>query len=131
MDTNNVNTHSGGPNNPIGKWLIKRKLRRLKLDAAQEEKVDTLFAIASSAHKDHVIVKSEVQDRFTEMMVENGYDREKAVEIMHSAADQYADRAIDITDVFADLYKTLAPWQQQQVLAMWKKRRHCRSHRCY
>lgn len=125
------NIHSGRACNPIGKWLINRKLRKLKLDASQKEMVDTLFAIASSARKDHAIARSKVQERFTTMMAEEGYDREKAAELIRTAADQHADRATDIADAFGDLYETLEPWQQQQVLAMWQKRRHCRSHRCH
>ena len=131
MNTNNVNTHSGRTCNSFGKWLINRKLRKLKLDDAQKEKVDALFTIASSARKDHAATKSEVQDRFTTMMTEQGYDREKAVELIRSTADQHADRATDLADAFADLYETLEPWQQQKVLEMWQKRRHCRSHRCH
>lgn len=131
MNTNKDNTHSGRTCNSFGKWLINRKLRKLKLDDAQKEKVDTLFTIASSARKDHAVTKSEVQDRFTTMMTEQGYDREKAVELIHSAADQHADRATDLADAFAELYETLEPWQQQKVLEMWQKRRHCRSHRCH
>ena len=131
MNTNNINTHSGRKCNPIGKWLINRKLRKLKLDDAQKEKVDALFAIARSARKDHAVVKNEVQERLTTMMAEEGYDREKTAELIRNAADQHADLATDITDAFADLYQTLEPWQQQKVLAMWQKRRHCRSHRCH
>ena len=131
MNTNNVNTQGGRTCNSFGKWLINRKLRKLKLDDAQKEKVDALFAIARSARKDHAVVKSEIQDRFTTMMADQGYDREKTVELIRSAADQHADRATDIADAFADLYQTLEPWQQQKVLAMWQKRRHCRSRRCH
>jgi len=131
MNMNNVNTDNGKACNSIGKWLINRKLRKLKLDDAQKEKVDALFTIANSARKDHAVAKNEVQDRFTTMMTEQGYDREKALELIRSAADQHADRATDIADAFADLYETLEPWQQQKVLEMWQKRRHCRSHRCH
>ena len=131
MNTNNVNTDGGRTCNSIGKWLINRKLRKLKLDDTQKEKVDALFDIASSARKDHAIVKSEVQEDFTTMMADEGYDREKAVELIRSAADQHADRATELADAFADLYETLEPWQQQKVLAMWQKRRQCRSHRCH
>ena len=131
MSTNNVNTDGGRTCNSIGKWLINRKLKKLKLDEAKKEKVDSLFDIASSARRDHAIAKNEVQEGFTAMMAEQGYDREKAVELIRSAADQHAERATDFADAFADLYETLEPWQQQKVLAMWQKRRHCRSHRCH
>ena len=131
MNTNNINTDSGKTCNSIGKWLINRKLKKLKLDEAQKEKVDSLFDIASSARRDHAIAKNEVQEGFTAMMAEQGYDREKAVELIRSAADQHADRATELADAFADLYETLEPWQQQKVLAMWQKRRHCCSHRCH
>jgi Spy/CpxP family protein refolding chaperone len=131
MNMNNLNTHSGKACHPIGKWLINRKLRKLKLDATQKEKVDALFAIASSARKDQAIEKSEVQEHFTTMMAEDGYDREKTAELIRNVADLHADRATDIANAFADLYEGLEPWQQQQVLAMWQKRRHCRSHRCH
>ena len=131
MSTNNVNTDGGRTCNSIGKWLINRKLKKLKLDEAQKEKVDSLFDIASSARRDHAIAKNEVQEGFTAMMAEQGYDREKAVELIRSAADQHAERATDVADAFADLYETLEPWQKQKVLAMWQKRMHCRSHRCH
>jgi len=131
MNTNNVITDGGRTCNSIGKWLINRKLRKLKLDEAQKEKVDALFDIASSARRDHVIAKNEVEEGFTTMMAEQGYDREKAVELIRTAADQHAVRATDLADAFANLYETLEPWQQQKVLAMWQKRRHCRPHRCH
>jgi Spy/CpxP family protein refolding chaperone len=131
MNMNSFNTHSDSACNPIGKWLINRKLRKLKLDASQKEKLDALFAIASSARKDHAIVKSEAQERFTTMMTDEGYDVEKAAELIRTAADQHADGATDIAEAFADLYQALEPWQQQQVLAMWQKRGHCRSRRCH
>ena len=131
MSTNNVNTDGGKTCNSIGKWLINRKLKKLKLDEAQKGKVDTFFDIASSARRDHAIAKNEVQEGLTAMMAEQGYDREKAVELIRSAADQHTERATDLADAFADLYETLEPWQQRKVLAMWQKRRHCRSHRCH
>ena len=131
MSTNNVNTDGGRTCHSIGKWLINRKLKKLKLDDAQKEKVDALFEIARSARKDHADVKNEVQHGLTTMMADQGYDREKAVELIRSAADQHADRATDIADAFADMYETLEPWQQQKVLAMWQKRGRCRSHRCH
>lgn len=131
MSTNKVNTDGGRTCNSIGKWLINRKLKKLKLDEAQKEKLDTLFDLASLARRDHVIAKNEVEEGFTSMMAEQGYDREKAMELIRSAADQHAVRATDLADAFADLYETLEPWQQQKVLAMWQKRRYCRSHLCH
>ena len=131
MNMNNFSTHGGRACNPIGKWLLNRKLRKLRLDAMQKEKVDALFAIASAAHGDLAIVKSELEERFTMMMAEDGYDRERAAELIRSVAEQHAERATGIANAFADLYEALEPWQQQQVLAMWRKRGHCRSQRCH
>jgi len=131
MNMNSFNSHCGRARNSIGKWLIDRKLRKLKLDDTQKEKLDALFATAGSAIKNHKIVKSEVQDRFTAMMAEGGLDRDKAAELIRTAADQHVDHATEIAEAFGDLYETLEPWQQQQVQAMWQKRRHCLSHRCH
>ncbi|MGB5766640.1 MAG: hypothetical protein WBM38_07895, partial [Arenicellales bacterium] len=60
---NSIHTHYGRKQNPIAKWLINRKLRKLKLDDVQKEKLDALFDVASSAYKDHKIEKNEVQEQ--------------------------------------------------------------------
>ena len=131
MNMNSFNSHCGTKRNSIAKWLINRRLRKLKLDDKQKEKLDALFATTGSAIKDHRIVKNEVQEHFTAMMAEDGFDRDKAAELIRAAADQHVDRATEIAEAFGDLYETLEPWQQQKVLAMWQKRRHCLSHRCH
>ena len=131
MNTNNINTHSGRKCNPIGKWLINRKLRKLKLDDTQKEQLETVLEIASSARNDRRFFKTEMQDHLPEMMTEEGFDRDRAVELITTATARQADRAAEIVQAFADLYETLEPWQQQQALAMMQKRRHCRSHRCH
>ncbi len=131
MNMNSFNSHCGKKRNSIAKWLINRKLRKLKLDDQQKEKLDTLFATAGSAIKNHKIVKNEVQERFAEMMVADGFDHDKATELIRTAADQHVDHATEIAEAFGDLYAILEPWQQQKVLAMWQKRRRCASHRCH
>jgi|GEM_PF-1558545 len=129
MNMNSINSHCGKKRNSIAKWLIHRRLRKLKLDEQQKEKLDALFATAGSAIKNHKIVKNGVQESFTAMMAEGELDRDKAAELIRTAADQHVDHATEIAEAFGDLYETLEPWQQQQVQAMWQKRRHCLSHR--
>ena len=128
---NSIHPHYGRKQNPIAKWLINRKLRKLKLDDVQKEKLDALFDVASSAYKDHKIEKNEVQEQMTTMLAADGFDRDRTAELIRASADRHADHATEIADAFGDLYETLDPSQQEQVLAMLQKRRHCYSHRCH
>ena len=131
MNINSYNSHFGKACTPVGKWLINRKLRKLKLNDAQKEQLDTVLEIASSAHQEHQLFNTELQQRFTTMMTEDRYDRKKAEELIRKATNQHAEHAAEVAGAFADLYEILAPGQQQQVLAMWQKSRRCRSHRCH
>ena len=131
MNTNNHDQHYCRARNPIGKWLINRKLRKLKLDDAQKDQLESVFELASSARKDRHMFKNEIQHRLSEMMTAEGFDRDRAVELIRTTSTQQADRAAEVVQAFGDLYETLNPWQQQQALDMMQKHRRCRSHRCH
>ena len=42
---NTTQSQCGRTRSRIGKWLINRKLRKLQLDAAQEQQLETVFAL--------------------------------------------------------------------------------------
>jgi len=126
-----IHTHYSRKQNPIAKWLINRKLRKLKLDDVQKEKLDALFDVTSSAYKDHKIEKNEVQEQMTTMLAAEGFDRDRTAELIRASADRHADHATEIAGAFGDLYEALDPSQQEQVLAMLQKRVHSCSHRCH
>lgn len=131
MNTSNLNARCCSIRSPIRKWLIGRKLRKLKLDDSQIAKLDSLFASASSASKNHDNAKYGVQKSISVMLAEEGFNRKKAVELIHTAAEQHVEHATEIVEAFGEFYQGLEPWQQKQVQAMWQKRRHCTSRRCH
>ena len=91
MNTNKHDPHYCRARNPIGRWLINRKLRKLKLGDAQQEQLETVFELASSARNDRQMFNKEIQDRLSEMMTEDGFDRDRAVELIRRAAARHAD----------------------------------------
>jgi Spy/CpxP family protein refolding chaperone len=131
MNTGNLNSHCCSKRSPIRKWLIGRRLRKLKLDNSQIEKLDELFANARSASNGHVIANSELQQHISAIMAEDGFNREKAVELVRTIADQYAERATEIVEAFGEFYQGLEPWQREQIRGMWQKRRHCAARCCH
>jgi len=80
MNMSNLNSRCCNQCSPIRKWLIERKLRKLKLDDNQREKLDTLIDSASLANKDHINAKNEVQESITAMITEDGFNLDSAVD---------------------------------------------------
>lgn len=131
MNTNKQNARSCGQYSPLRKWLIGRKLRKLKLDDSQIEKLDALFANARPVRNNHPIANDRVQEYIIEIMAEKAFNREKAAELIRTASDQDANRAIATVEAYGEFYLGLESWQQEQVQRMWKKRRHCASRCCH
>ena len=131
MNTTDSNTHCCRKRRPLRQWLIGRKLRKMKLDDDQAEKLDALFASARTADKESGIGKNELRAYIGEMITDQAFDPERAAERINSAAQQHAERMSNIAVAFGEFYQGLEPWQQQQLQALWHKRRHCVSRCCH
>ena len=125
---NTTHTRCGRTRSRFGKWLIYRKLRKLELNESQQQQLDTVFDIADSAYQDRRMSRHAVQQHISDVMTAEGFDRDKAIDLIRSASEQQAARAEEVVQAFGDLYDTLSPEQQEQALAMWEKRRHCCRH---
>ena len=131
MNTTQLRSRYCSERGSIRKWLIGRKLRKLKLDNSQIDKLDELFAGLRSATEASFVANIELQQHITELLTEDGFDHDKATNLIHSVADQYTERATEIALRFGEFYQELEPWQQQQVRAMWQKHRCCASRCCH
>ena len=130
MNTTDSNTRCCRKRSPLRQWLIGRRLRKMKLDDGQVEKLDELFASARTADKESGIGKNELRACISAMITDQAFDREKAAEHINSAVQKRAERMTDIAVAFGEFYQGLEPWQQQQLQALWRKRGHCGSRCC-
>jgi Spy/CpxP family protein refolding chaperone len=125
---NTTHTRCGRTRSRFGKWLINHKLRKLQLDDRQKQQLDTVFNIAHSAHRDKRMTRCAMQQRISDVMTEQGFDRDRAIDLIRTTSEQEAERAEEVVQAFGYLYDTLTPQQQEQALAMWEKRHRCCRH---
>lgn len=131
MNTTHLRSRYCSEHGLIRKWLIGRKLRKLKLDNSQIDKLDELFAGLRSTTEACFVANIELQQHITELLTEDGFNHDKAANLIHSVADQHTERATEIAVRFGEFYQGLESWQQQQLRAMWQKRRRCASRCCH
>jgi Spy/CpxP family protein refolding chaperone len=113
---------------PLHRWLIERRLRKLKLDNNQAEKLDILYTCTTSVdNKPHSVI----QECITAMMADDSFNREQVQDLIRTATDQQAERATAMVAAFGEFYEQLEPWQQQQLRDMRHKRRYCWSRHCH
>ena len=122
---NTKHTRCGRTRSRFGKWLINRKL---ELNDTQKQQLDTVFDIAHSAYEDKRSSRHAMHQQISEVMTAQGFDRDRAIDLIRTTREQEASRAEEVVQAFGDLYDTLTPKQQEQAQAMWDKRGHCFRH---
>ena len=125
---NTTHTRCGRTRSRVGKWLINRKLRKLELNEVQKQQLDTVFDIAHSAYEDKRSSRHAMHQQISEVTTAQGFDRDRAIDLIHTAREQEAARTEEVVQAFGDLYDTLSPQQQEQALSMWEKRGRCFRH---
>lgn len=116
---------------PVLNWLLKRKLRKLKLGERQREQLDQLILSTASARHDHLSARGELHSSLAELLSEPEFNRDKAAEIMRTATGHQVDRATKLIDTFGEFYDGLDSRQQAQLRAMWQKRGRCAVRCCH
>jgi len=116
---------------PVLNWLLKRKLRKLKLGEHQREQLDQMILSTASARHDHLSARGELHSGLAELLSEPEFNRDKAAEVMRTATDHQLDRATKLIDTFGEFYDHLDSRQQAQLRAMWKKRGRCAVRCCH
>ena len=131
MNTGTTNTRCCNRPNPIRKWLIGRKLRKLKLRDNQLEQLDALIASTRSTGWACGYDSSKVQRSLIALMTEQDFDHDKAAALIRTAADQQVERATQIAAAFGEFYQGLEAWQQAQLQNVLRKRSRCQSRCCH
>ena len=93
---NTTQTRCGRTRCRFGKWLINHKLRKLQLDDRQKQQLDTVFNIAHSAHRDKRMTRCAMQQRISDVMTEQGFDRDRAIDLIRTTSEQEAERAEEV-----------------------------------
>jgi len=131
MNTSHSSSACCNRRKPVRRWLIRRRLRKLKLDHNQLEKVDDLIARAGSEGQHRSCFNRALQQHIRDVLTDDGFDRDRAFELIRSAAAQQIERQTELVAAYGEFYQGLDPQQQRQLKAMWKQHRRCRSRCCH